>query len=525
MGGSCLHRLRGMFAFAILDRGPAWGSTKIDDMNLPRSPYLFLARDRFGIKPLVYVKTGSKFAFASELKALMTLDWVKGTMRPEAVIEYLEYGAISQPETILNDVYQLEPGTAMYVSESGEEVSVQRYWDLADAVASKQEIVQNLDYTEQVQLIRELLEEATQYHLICDVAVGAFLSGGIDSTAVCALMQRMTDKPVQTFSIGFKGTTEVTDESSFAKEVATLLGCEHTEVIVDEKDIEASFDDVINSIDQPSIDGTNTYLVSQATTKTVKVAISGVGGDELFAGYPHFKAYQKAMNQRPSILDYGAAFLHDIRPNRFTYQSAYKAANRSKRLALPRNLVKPKQLRKQVKSNLVSWCQPYNHPVLCHNELPNWDALSQLSYAECRGYLQNTLLRDNDVMSMAHSLETRPVLLDHKLAEHAIALPPTSKIRNGQMKSALVDAVKDIIPTKCWNQPKQGFELPFATWMNSSLLSRVREVINSDSARQVFNTSYLQKIDKQAKKKTIPRKAWAWFVLFSWMEQTGCRLE
>jgi len=524
-GSECLCRFRGMFAFAILDRGPGFGPAELGGLGVPECPYLFLARDRFGIKPLVYTQTGQGFAFASELKALLAAGLVKQQVRPEAVVEYLSYGAVSQPGTMLKGVYQVEPGTAMFVTPGGKNLKSVRYWDLVWGVDSNRDSLKNLDYPELVRQTRSLLEEATRYHLIADVPVGAFLSGGVDSTAVCALMQRVSGKPVQTFSVGFNGPVEVTDESSFAREAAAHLGCEHTEVIIDEQDIAACFDALIHALDQPSIDGTNTYLVSRAAARKVKVAISGLGGDELFAGYPHFAAYQQAAKNKATPIDYLASVLHAMRPNRFTVNRSYKIASFDQRLAKMRNLVASREkLRKQVRGELVSLCGPYLHPALKGSGLPDWDPVSQLSYAECKGYLQNTLLRDNDVMSMAHSLEVRPVLLDHKLAEHAVALPPEAKIRNGQMKSALVDAVSDLIPAACWQRPKKGFEMPFATWMNGRLRPRVQQAFCSQMAQEIFDKRYLSSIKSQIKKGKLPRKVWASFILLAWMEQSSCQL-
>jgi asparagine synthase (glutamine-hydrolysing) len=523
-GQECLRRLRGMFAFAILDRGPEFGPAALEKNSTPGAPHLFLARDRFGIKPLLYTQTRNGFAFASELKALLAADLVDRAVRPEAVVEYLGYGAVSQPGTIVEGVFQLEPGTAMYVSKGGQRIDTLRYWDLAQASNRHRENLAGLDYPEQVRLIRTLLEDATRYHLIADVPVGAFLSGGVDSTAVCALMQRLTDKPVQTFSIGFQEAVEVTDESSFARQAAEFIGCEHKEVLLSGRDIQACFDAVITALDQPSIDGTNAYLVSQAASRKVKVAISGLGGDELFAGYTHFKAYQQAAGHKSTLLDHAAAFVHELRPSRFTNTRAHNAGDVQKRLTLIRNIANHKKLQKQVSAPLVPFCQPYVHPALLNGDLPDWDPVSQLSYAECKGYLKNTLLRDNDVMSMAHSLEVRPVLLDHKLAEHAVALPPEAKIRNGRLKAALVDSVQDLIPSECWQRPKKGFELPFASWMNGPLVDRFQEVFCSEGARQIFQESFRKKMFAYARKKAIPRKAWASFALLSWMEQSGCKL-
>ncbi|MEX0374573.1 asparagine synthase (glutamine-hydrolyzing) [Spiribacter pallidus] len=523
-GQDCLRRLRGMFALAILDRGPDYGGSWLGGQKVPDSPYLFLARDRFGIKPLVYTQTGRGFAFASELKALLASGLVQRTVRPEAVVEYLSYGAVSQPGTILKGVYQLEPGTAVYVSQDGFVSTPSRYWDLSWGMEANRDALETLAYPDLVQKTRSLLEEATQNHLVSDVPVGAFLSGGVDSAAVCALMQRETGEPVQTFSLGFKGLVEVTDETSFAKEVAKYIGCQHTEVLVNDRDVAECFDDIISALDQPSVDGTNTYLVSQAAAQQVKVAVSGLGGDELFAGYHHFAAFKEAARGEAGPVDYIASMLHKARPNRFTVRRAYKAASFEQRLAMMRNLTVPNKLRGQLSGSLAALCGPYTHPALLGSDLSDWDAVSQLSYAECKGYLQNTLLRDNDVMSMAHSLEVRPVLLDHKLAEHALALPAEAKICNGQMKAVLVDAVSDLIPPGCWQRPKKGFELPFATWMNGRLRPRVRDAFFSSEAKEIFDRSYLDRMKNRINKGSIPRSAWAPFVLLSWIKHTSCRL-
>lgn len=523
-GRDCLSRFRGMFALVILDRGPGYARSNLGGRESPHGPYLFLARDRFGIKPLVYAQTQQGFAFASELKALLCSGLVERTVRPEAVVEYLSYGAVSQPGTILKGVYQLEPGTAVYVSQGSEALKTFRYWGLSWEMETKRDALKNLTYSELVQKTRDLLEEATRYHLVSDVSVGAFLSGGVDSAAVCALMQRETKKPVETFSVGFRGPVEVTDESAFAKEVARYIGCAHTDVIVDDRDVAECFDEIIHALDQPSIDGANIYLVSRAAAEHVKVAISGLGGDELFAGYPHFAAFQEAARGKVNPVDHLASMLHSVRPNRFTAGRSYNAVGFEQRLAMMRNLTPPKKLSRRLSASLAALCGPYTHPALVGEDFPDWDPVSQLSYAECKGYLQNTLLRDNDVMSMAHSLELRPVLLDHKLAEHALALPAEAKIRNGQMKAVLVDAVSDLIPSACWQRPKRGFELPFSTWMNGRLRPRVREAFSSSQADEIFDKAYLDRMKRCINKGRIPRNAWAPFVLLAWMRNTSCRL-
>lgn len=523
-GTDCVRRFRGMFASVILDRGIKYGPNLRNASDIPSTPYLFLARDRFGIKPFVYSFVGDSFIFASEIKALLSSGLVEREIDTSALIDYLGYGAVFQPKTILKNVSQLEPGTGMFVYDYGKKSRSFRYWDIVESTKDLRGDYAKRDYADHVQHTRKLLEEATQYHLVADVPVGAFLSGGVDSTAVAALMGRQTSKPIKTFSVGFESTKEVSDELSFAKKAAKFLGCEHTEVIVTPKDIAGNFDGIIEAIDQPSIDGTNTYLVSQAASRSVKVAISGLGGDELFAGYPHFKLYQESFNREASVWDQILSLLHRLRPNRFTLKSAYFTAPPGKRLAMVRCLFTNKRLKRLANEQFAQFVESEFRQCYKQQKDNSLTPVARMSLEECKRYLLSTLLRDNDVMSMAHSLEVRPVLLDHVLAEHAFALPDNAKIRGNLMKAALVDAVKNLIPRECWTRPKMGFEMPFVTWMNGVLQERVQACFVGKKAEEVFSKAYRKKMQHMIKMGRIPRVAWAWFILLEWMIKNDCEV-
>lgn len=523
-GPDCVRRFRGMFAFAILDRGVKYGPNPRNTSDIPPTPYLFLVRDRFGIKPFIYSFVGNNFIFASEIKALLASGLVEREIDTSALIDYLGYGAVFQPKTILKNVFQLEPGTGMFVYDYGKKSQFFRYWDIVESTNDLRSDYAKRDYADHVQHTRKLLEEATQYHLVADVPVGAFLSGGVDSTAVVALMARQTSKHIMTFSVGFERTKEVSDERSFAKKAAIFLECEHTEVIVTPKDIACNFDGIIEAIDQPSIDGANTYLVSQATSKSVKVAISGLGGDELFAGYPHFKLYQKSFDREASVWDQILSLLHTLRPNRFTLNSAYVTASPGERLSMVRRLFTNKRLKTMANEQLAEFIESEFRQCCRELKYDSLTPVARMSLEECKRYLLSTLLRDNDVMSMAHSLEVRPVLLDHVLAEHAFALPDNSKIRGNLMKAALVDAIKDLISKECWTRPKMGFEMPFVTWMNGALQERVRACFESKKAEDVFSKGYRKKMRYRIKTGSIPRVAWAWFILLEWMIKNDCEV-
>jgi len=523
-GPECVKRFRGMFAFALLDRGPQFGPDPKKNEHLPPSPYLFLARDRFGMKPLVYSFTQGKFIFASELKAIFASNLVPKTIDTKSLGDFLAVGAVFQPKTMIKNVFQLEPGTCMFVYEGNRHWAF-RYYDLAEATSELREKHKRESYESLVVRTRELLEEAIRWYLVADVPVGAFLSGGVDSTSVVALMARQVSAPIQSFSVGFETTPELKDELSYAKIAAKRLGCVHHEVVVTPDDIFRLFDQLIIAIDQPSIDGTNTFLVSQAASQYVKVALSGLGGDELFAGYPHFRLLQTADRRRAGLLDRILASLHSLRPNRFTMQAAMNVCPPERRLASLRRILYGKAYNRAINGHY----QKILSTLLIENFMQgllrqDLSPLAQVSYAECRGYLQSTLLRDCDVMSMAHSLEVRPVLLDHVFAEHAFALPDEAKIRGGLMKAALVDAVRNIIPKETLARKKMGFEMPFVTWMLGPLRDRAVEALSSATAKRIFSDSYLKMLLRGFRSRKVPRCAWAWLVLVEWIRHHGCEV-
>mgnify|MGYP006423700263 CR=1 FL=1 len=505
-GRNCPARLRGMFAFGILDREPR-----------AQDSHLFLARDRFGIKPIVYSENHDRFVFASELKTLLKAEPLTPVLREESVLEYLQYGAISQPWTIYRDIFHLPAASWMEVDARGRIRHTGRYWNFLDHLSEHREELQKRSYADQVTRTRELLEDATRAHLIADVPVGAFLSGGVDSSAVCALMQKISGQPVHTFSVGFAENAEVMDYRIAAERLDWTLGTEHTRVVISHADVAEVMNDIIPALDQPSVDGTNTWFVSRAAARDVKVAISGLGGDELFAGYPHFRALLRASQKNASIFDHLAATLHQRRPNRFTYERMCRVIGPDKTIAAIRREIPPEKISSIVQPHLLK----HDHLPTTRTTLPDApDMISRISLAEGEGYLAHTLLRDSDAMSMAHSLEVRPVLLDHRLAEHAIALPPEAKIRGAQNKSALVDAVRDLIPEECWKRPKKGFSMPMGQWLNGPLQEQALSCLASAPARNIFTKEWLAATQQQARQKQLTRKDWNWFILLSWINQS-----
>lgn len=476
-GKDCLKYLRGMFAFAIYSK-----MTKT----------LFFARDRFGIKPLIYGNQNGNFYFSSELKVFIRSSFIKKKINQATLQNYLLFGSIIQPQTILEDFQYLMPGHYMVVKDN-EIQEISKYYNFLEESA-KYVQGSDIDYSDACLSLRNTLEEATRLHMVADVEVGAFLSGGIDSSAVVALMQKYSATPLKTFSLGFD-RSEVVNEVAVARKTAEFIGTSHNEIIVNDNVVKNLFRPYLQSIDQPAADGFNTFIVSHFTSQNVKVAVSGLGGDEIFAGYPVYKVIMERSLRKKNIISKLSELINDFRPNRYTLYAYLDGVSPDEGIQMFRSAGKA--------------CK-----YTAHEELSNLTSFQKISYTEINGYLLNTLLNDADVFSMANSIELRPVLLDHILVEKVFALVDGFKIRGNQMKAVFLDSVKDLIPESVCKFPKSGFSLPLAAWMNGVLHPHILEVIERNNSEIPFHDDFLSK----AKERKLNRSDWNLFVLYSWMD-------
>jgi asparagine synthase (glutamine-hydrolysing) len=508
-GEDCLEHLRGMFAFAIWDTVEA---------------RLFAARDRLGIKPLYYTiqQTGgeTRFAFASELKALIASGMVTPRLSYPALHHYLSFYAVPSPCSILEGVEMLPPGHFLTYQDS--HLAIRQYWSIPPA--------EPLDLSEEevTARLRSLLEESIRLRMIADVPVGAFLSGGIDSSAVVALMTRASGDRLKTFSIGFGAEGERIDERSAARTLAEHYGTDHTEVIVTGRQVRDGLGDIIRAMDQPSGDGLNTYLVSQATARHVKVALSGLGGDELFAGYPQFRMFQQADRAR-RVWDAlpgfargavrGAASLLDPLQRVLNWLDGDLLARYERVRILfneeaKRALYTPRTLAAlAAPDSSVQYLARYVHPA-------ERGSVAQLTRLELSNYMAHTLLRDTDAMSMAHSLEVRVPLIDHKLVEFAVRIPAQIKLRNGRGKWVFARALRDVLPVEILTRPKRGFEMPVAAWMRADLRDVLDDVFSRESVerRGLFDYTALSREYSAFREGCTPYlRAWSLAVLELWM--------
>lgn len=506
-GEAATSRLRGMFAFAIYDKRSAG------------RPTLFLARDRFGIKPLYYSWAGNAFLFASELKGMLASGLVARRLDPQAVWDYLTLGSVPQPRTILRDVRALPPGHAMMVDASSEE-RLWRYWDIADAASSRRE-ARTASLDEAARELRRLLEEATRLHMIADVPVGAFLSGGIDSTAVVSLMSRQVSRRLKTYSVSFEGRGGELDERSWARLAAERCGTEHTEVVVTGAQVAREYDALVWAIDQPSLDGANTYFVSRAARQGVTVALSGLGGDELFMGYPQFRREADAAPWDRVQRLAGRAVrrgLVALMPGRLVGDRAWTARSPLDRQAAIRSMADEAEKREIASDALTAVGLEPIRALYARLWRDGLGVAARMSYIETNGYLPNTLLRDADAMSMAHALEVRPVLLDHPLAEYAFALPWKHKLRGHGGKAVLIEAIRDLVPPEILRRRKMGFEMPLEEWLAGPLRQRARDAFASAEARSLLAPAFLTRagagLDQPAREN---RRLWAYLMLIEWM--------
>lgn len=472
-GEACLPRLRGMFAFAVWDR---------------RERTLFAARDPLGIKPLYYAqRPEDTFVFASELSALCASGLVAREIDPVAVGDFLAWFAVPAPRTIYRGVAALPPGHALRVDASGR-CEVKAWWHLPESKPA----ASGGSYGDFVAGLRSQLEDSIRAHCVADVPVGAFLSGGLDSTAIVGLMAAAGAGRLKTFSLIFNEADF--SEQSFARLAASAFGTEHHEEILTGGRVAADMPAILGAFDQPTGDGINTYYASRAARAGgVKVALSGLGGDELFGGYPSFRdmprlaRYLPAWRQLPQALRTGIV------------QRLRKRGARARKLAdmleYARDLNELCSLRRRVLSESVrlpllapeaqrlAVRQGPNHPMLDDFvfELLGADPIQTVSAWEMRTYMTDVLLRDSDVFSMANSLELRVPLVDRVLVEWWWNQPQEFRFNRHRAKAALADAVAGLVPEAIRMRRKQGFSLPFPVWMKAELKPFLNETFSAAS--------------------------------------------
>ncbi|MEY2557127.1 MAG: hypothetical protein QOE34_552 [Verrucomicrobiota bacterium] len=456
-GHEVLEHLKGMFAFAIYDA---------------RRGELFFARDRLGIKPLYYIMDKDGLRAASEVKMLVAADSREITGR--SISGYLQWGACPERNLLYRDLHVLPAGHAMTIGPEGQSRRW-KYWPSRPAFVSSTDCA--------VRRVRALIDKAVDEHLLSDVPVASFLSGGIDSSIVTAIAAQKLEKKLQTFSVGFD--LAEFDETAIAREIAERYRTDHHRIQLSEEEVLHSVTEAVEKLDLPSVDAINTYIVSRAVAAHgVKVALTGLGGDELFGGYPSFRDVPrlKAIAKLP-------------RPLRRLLGTAIKLGDR---LAdLPANADAgdlARWRRRFFTDDMIARAGLPNAPAPLEYSVSLPDDFARISWAELTGYMRRMLLRDADQMSMAVSLELRVPFLDHELVEYVLGLPAAVKKRYPGPKGLLVEACRDLLPASVYRRPKAGFVLPMKAWMLGPLASFVDAGLRETASRHFLPQVFVSEI-------------------------------
>jgi asparagine synthase (glutamine-hydrolysing) len=507
-GEACVDHLRGMFAFAIWDRTRG---------------RMFLARDRLGVKPLYYWWRNGQLVFGSELKAVLAHPDVVPTLNAEGLLYYLRYSYIPDPLTIFQDIHKLPPGHTLSLTDGC--LSVKSYWDgcLPNETDSQA-------YTENSALehLEYYLKEATRMRLISEVPLGAFLSGGIDSSLTVALMAQEMDRPVSTFSIGFQ--EKAYNELPYARLVARHLGTDHHELIVGPESCDL-IPQLVSHFDEPFGDSSAipTYHVSRMAAEHVTVALSGDGGDELFAGYDR---YQVDLARQRRKLPEAARSLLGTMSGLLPDGTKGKNLLRNMSLSGPAryldniSYVPPADLHRLLAPDYQYELQRIDGaaPIFLQyfDRVRSCDWLSQLQYVDSKTYLTGDVLTKVDRMSMAHSLEVRSPFLDHIFIEQIAGYPSHFKMREGCSKYLLKKLARKYLPADIVDRPKQGFGVPLEYWFAGEFHDYIRDTLMPSSARiqPFFDSKVVQSMVNRhaAGEKPLSAVIWNLLVLETWFQ-------
>lgn len=536
-GERCVEHFAGMFAFAIWD-GRSAGA------NPSGRGRVFLARDRLGIKPLYYALVAGAVFFSSELRALLRCEVVERRLSLEALEGYLLFGSVVEPATLIQGVYSMPPGHSLTLKLDGPLLpEPSAYWELCVRAHQIRDAPRTLATA--AHEVRTLLEQAVSEELLSDVSVGVFLSGGLDSTAVAALSARQSEG-VHTFTLSF--LEPEFDEAAAARKIARQLGTRHHELPLSLEEMQSRLFEAVEALDQPSMDGVNTFFVSWGARQAgLKVALSGLGGDELFGGYPSFRATphltkllsiarRLPARTREAISEALLAIGRRGRDPRRADRLRKLAALFSDPEALPhayfisRMLFTPRQTKTLLPPSILAMCRKTTRPEPA--SWPQWleqlvrraetlPGHSMTPYLELGTYMLNTLLRDTDSMSMRHSLEVRVPLLDHRLVEFIEALPDSAK-KGAVPKALLAESVRDLVPGEVLNQPKRTFTLPWEHWLRGKLGTIVASHLDSltPSLALVLDGEAVKAVWRQfLSGRTGWARPWSLFVLNEWVRK------
>lgn len=507
-GLDLLPRLKGMFAFAMYDL---------------QNNELFLVRDRLGVKPVYYSIQNDQIYFGSEIRTVLAGSGQRLDIHEPALYSFFTYQSVWGGDTIAKDVSELKAGH--YLRIKNNKVAIMPYW------SATQPSVQYMgeSYTDVKKKIRLLLRQAVEQRLVSDVPVGAFLSGGIDSSAIVGLMAEVSNRPPETFNISFN--EEAYDESSYAKLVAVRFGARHHTILQEPSTILDNLVPALDAMDTPSADGINSFVVSKAIREAgITVALSGIGGDELFAGYPFFRKYErwrhweKVWSLTNPLRHLAAAAMrgNDSRKDRVRQFLKLQPGDIEGFYSITRQILPPMLLSEltNIKTGGAGFLELQSYP-----EINKYPIYSQVSLADLLGYTQYTLLKDTDQMSMAVSLEVREPFFDHELVEYVLQVPDRFKHPH-YPKKLLVESLDGLLPDEIVFRKKQGFVFPWENWMRNDLRVFCDERIKSMASRSFIKEAALINWWKKFLKGDPSirwTEPWLFVILEHWLQKNESR--
>lgn len=484
-GESCPSYLRGMFGLAV------WDS---------RQRRLFVARDRLGIKPLYFAEAGGALIFASEIKAILQHPAVRVELNVEALNNYLSLKYVPAPQTMFNGISALPPGSTLTCDENG--LRIRRYWDLSFTNHRHGHVREEV-YAEQLEA---LLQECVKQHLMSDVPFGAFLSGGVDSSTIVALMSQFMNEPVKTYSVGFEGDGESFSELPYARMVAKKFQTDHHEVIIRPSHLSELAEKVVWHLDQPLAEHATlaNYMVAELASRDVKMVLTGEGGDELFAGYARYSGerfsplFRTIPQPVKSLAVAACSRLPGLRRQKlalFALSQPDEITRFVNWFPLFNSEMKQSLLSGALRESLSGYSA--DHVVAEH--LSRTDAvepLNRMLYVDTKLWLADLLLARGDKMSMAVSLEARVPLLDYKLVEFAASLPQNLKLRKFTRKYLLKKVSKAWLPPEILNRKKQGFPMPSSQWLRKEARAFMRDILSPSALKRrgLFHPPFVEKL-------------------------------
>jgi len=512
-GFDCLKYLNGMFGFAIFD--------KINRQ-------LFIARDRVGIKPLYFYLDDETFAFGSEIKPMLQIEGIDRSIDIEALNLFLTFEYIPSPYSIFKKVRKIPPGHFLVFKDH--QINIKKYWDVSFESNGKYE-------TTSEEGLRELMRDAVKYRLVSDVPLGAFLSGGIDSSTIVGLMAGLMDRPVKTFSIGFEDQSY--NELNYARIVAKKFNTEHTEFIIQPEAIDL-VEKLVYHLDEPIGDFSifPTYLVSKMARDFVTVILSGDGGDELFGGYDTYIADKLANRFKavPQFVHQGIMkpFVNLLPPQEQKKGLINKMRRFLEGMEYPNDLqhvrwmtflseVDRHQLFSEDLSTSMNGKSTYEFIRQYFQQSNSVDRLNQQNFVDFKTYLVDNILVKVDRMSMATSLEARVPFLDHRVVEASFRIPGENKINGKDSKYILKQTMKDLLPNEILNRDKQGFSIPIKNWIREDLRPMMQDVLHENKIKQqgIFDHKFINKLVDEhiTVKENHSHRLWSLMMFELWFDQ------